>query len=142
MTQAVPPRMEATAAPLLSALKVVDYDHGSGEILRTITLPDPRDANILYPGCLYLPLDTDTSDVRRYVDLEARVVVDKPTHPIVIDGLTLKGVSKGAKLTIEGETYECDGSDVHLEFSHVGTYTVTVKNWPYLDWSAEIENPA
>ena len=139
MTEVTPPE---AADILVSAIKVVDYDHGSGEILRTITMPDPQGASILYPGALYLPVETDTNDVRRFVDVQLRVVVDKPVHPIVIDGRTLKGVSAGSQLTIEGATYACDGTDVHLEFSHPGTYTVMVKNWPYLDWSAQIENPA
>ena len=127
---------------LISSIKVVDYDKETGEILRTVTFPDPIVATTLYPGCVYLDSDVDTSDVRRYVDLDTRTVIDRPAQRLTLDGMALKGVRAGAELVLEEVVYECDGSDIELEFSHPGTYTITVKDWPYLDWSAEIENPA
>lgn len=134
---------QQTEEVLLSAVKVVDYDKASGEILRTVTFPDPIEATLLYPGCLYLDVNVDTNDVRRYVDLTTRTVVDKPTQPITVDGRVLKGVQAGAIVTIEGIDYAVSESeDIELEFSHVGVYEVKVKHWPYLDWSASIENQA
>lgn len=129
--------------PLLTSVKIVDYDKVSGEILRTITFPDPIEATALYPNCLYLPAETDTSDVRRYVDLATRTVVDKPVQQITVDGLVLKGVQVGATVTIEGINYPVtESGDVELEFSHFGTYEVKVTNWPYREWSAKLENQA
>lgn len=133
----------AEVEPLLSSIKVVDYDHDTGEILRTIIYPNPIEATTLYPGCLYLPAEVDTSDVRRYVDVKARVVVDKSVQQITVEGMVLKGVQAGATVTIEGIDYNVSKSeDIELEFSHVGTYEVKVVHWPYLDWSASIENQA
>lgn len=128
--------------PILSSIKVIDYDKTTGEILRTITFPDPIEATTLYPDCLYLPQETDTSDVRRYVDMSARTVVDKPVLPVTLDGQFLRGVPAGSTITIDGQEYVADGTDVELEFEFHGEYRITVSLWPYLDFEVKYEAQA
>lgn len=94
-------------------------------------------------GVLYLPsvYTAEINDSFQYVD--DGVVVDRPLQSITVDGMTLKGVQEGATVTIEGIDYNVDKTeDIELEFSHVGSYEVKVTHWPYLDWSATIENQA
>lgn len=127
---------ERPVSPFTS-VKVVDYDKSTGQILRTIHYYDPEHVGSLYPGALYLPTETDVNDLTDYVT--GGQVVKRPTQKITTEGVILKGISKTATVMIEGVSYSCDGSDVHLSFSHPGKYVVTVKDWPYLDWSTEVE---
>lgn len=62
--------------------------------------------------------------------------------PVVVDGLTLRGVRPGSVVGIEGKQYECaEGGDVELSFQFPGTYEVTVTRWPYLNGRYTVENP-
>lgn len=69
-------------------------------------------------------------------------VVKRPDIPMVLEGLRLKGVPAGAALGIEGQTYTADGSEIELEFSHPGRFTITISKWPYRDQEVTIENTA
>ena len=62
--------------------------------------------------------------------------------PVVVDGLTRRGVRPGSMITIEGQQYECaEGGDVELSFQFPGTYEVTVTRWPYLNGRYTVDNP-
>jgi hypothetical protein len=68
-------------------------------------------------------------------------LAERPVMPVTIVGLSLKGVRKGAKVIIEDVSYDVtDAGDIELEFAHPGTYEVRVIDWPYLNWSAQVEN--
>lgn len=121
-----------------SMVKVIDYDKRTGKILRTIYYYDPEHVGMIYPGCLYLQMEDAADDALQYVS--DRKVVDRARQQLVVEGQVIKGIGAGASIVIEGSRYTCDGSDVHLSFTHPGVYTVTVEDWPYLDWSADIEN--
>ncbi|MBA1200361.1 hypothetical protein G7009_00890 [Pseudomonas capeferrum] len=56
---------------------------------------------------------------------------NRPEGPAYLDGLTLKGVKTGSRVTIEGVEYTADGSDLELEFTLPGIYAVAVELWPY-----------
>ena len=63
--------------------------------------------------------------------------------PVMVDGLTLRGVRPGSTIIIEDQQYECiEGGDVDLSFQFPGTYEVRVARWPYLEGRYTIENPS
>lgn len=59
-----------------------------------------------------------------------------------LNGHLLSGVPASATVTIEGQEYITDGTDIELGFSAPGTYLVTVTLWPYRDQEFTVENPA
>lgn len=120
------------------SIKVIDFDRTTGQILRTVTYYDAEHACELYPGCLYLPVETPSDDLLFYV--KDSTVLPRPESTAYLDGAKLCSVNENATVIIDGEKYTADGSDIDLEFSHSGTYLLTVKDWPYLDWTAEYEN--
>lgn len=61
----------------------------------------------------------------------------RPKSTAVLEGSLLKGVPAGAKVTIEGQVYEADGSDIELEFEHPGTYTLLVDAFPQREWKGD-----
>lgn len=66
----------------------------------------------------------------------------RPYGTAVLEGNWLKAVPAGASVTIEGQMYTADGSDIELEFSHPGSYTITISKWPYRDQEVTYENTA
>lgn len=121
-----------------SMVKVVDYNKVTGKILRVVCYYDPEHVGLLYPGCLYVEMDKPTDETLYYV--RDNNVVARPEQSLTVEGLVIKGARCGASVIIEGVSYLCDGSDVCLEFDCPGIYTVSVEDWPFLEWSAEVES--
>jgi len=67
-------------------------------------------------------------------------MVLRPTLAVSLGTQVLRGVPIGAAVTIEGQTYTADGTDIELEFSLPGSYLIRVSCWPYLDWEGSYEN--
>jgi hypothetical protein len=120
------------------SIKIVDYDKTTGQINRVVTYYEAEHAGELYPGCLYLPVETETNDMLFYVKDSS--VLPRPVSTVYLDGAKLCNVRENAAVIIDGETYTADGSEITLEFSHSGQYLITVKDWPFLDWSGIYEN--
>lgn len=59
----------------------------------------------------------------------------RPKSTAKLEGNMLKGVPAGASVTIEGQVYEADGSDIELSFAHPGTYEIKVEAFPQVDWT-------
>jgi hypothetical protein len=110
---------------------VVDYDKETGRISRVIRYP-LDDYEVHYPGCLYFGDSFHPNDVRDYV--KDGDVIPRPEMPAQLDGDWLRGVPKGAVITIEGQEYTADGSDIELDFEFHGTYPIRVSLWPYVDF--------
>lgn len=70
--------------------------------------------------------------------------VARPPLMYSLDGMHLKGVPAGATLTIEGKDYTADGTDIELQFSHSGEYTITISAFPHEDCEVTVtyETPA
>ncbi len=66
----------------------------------------------------------------------------RPCGTAKLEGNLLKSVPAGASVTIEGQVYTADGTDIELEFSHLGIYTITISKWPYQDQEVTVENTA
>lgn len=73
-----------------------------------------------------------------YVDNEE--LKERPEGTARLEGLTLKGVLAGSNVSIEGVDYTADGTDIELEFSLPGSYTVVVELWPYKKQEFVVEN--
>jgi hypothetical protein len=67
-------------------------------------------------------------------------VTPRPILQIKKEGAVLKGIPKGASLSIEGVDYVCDGTPVELSFRLPGVNEITVNQWPYMPWSCQYEN--
>jgi len=120
-------------------MTIVEYDE-NGRILSVITYPvsDQEVTEMpLYQGRLFLPLgyliDWNNDYVR---DGE---IVKRPSSGIVLDGHVLRGVAEGSTVTIDGQDYTADGTDIELDFEFPGNYLVRVSLWPYLDYEVFYE---
>lgn len=65
-------------------------------------------------------------------------VLARPANTATLDGMTLKGVPVGARVTIEGTDYTVTDGTVELSFSHAGTFAVQVSAFPMLDATFEV----
>lgn len=122
-------------------MKWCSYDE-SGKILNTGTAPSSSTiADFAHMSeQILMNIQDDVSWESHYV--LAGAITQRQTMPITVSGMKLSGATATAEIEIEGVVYECDGSDIELEFTHPGVYLVKVVDWPLLDWSAEIENQA
>lgn len=109
----------------------------SGEIVERHSGPEDLMAWSRRDGLTLGVVDPGTLTEKSYV-LDGRLA-ERPAMPVILDGMKLKGVSSTAKILIEGAEYDCTGADIDLEFEHPGAYTITVKDWPYLDWESQVE---
>ena len=125
-------------------MRLFEFDKSTGRIIcrRDYPTADKKTVDELlavYPDSIYCPDGFIGDDVNYYV--EDGNVVPRPAQPVYLVGMKLRGVRPGASVIIEGESYNVtDTSDIELEFSHPGKYEVQVIDWPYLDWSVQIEN--
>ena len=60
-------------------------------------------------------------------------ITRRPKLKLQFSGGVLKGVPAGAVITVDGEKYHADGSDLEMNFSAPGVYKIHVSLWPYLD---------
>jgi len=65
------------------------------------------------------------------------VLTARPASTTHLVGDLLKGVPAGATVVIEGQEYTADGTDIVLEFEHLGTYLIKVKAFPQKAWEGE-----
>lgn len=75
-----------------------------------------------------------------YVQLPEQILRPRPVQSIHMDGMIMHGVRKGAGVEIENNTYVANGEPIHLQFNLPGAYTIKIKQWPYMDWSIDIDN--
>lgn len=69
-------------------------------------------------------------------------VVDRPTNPARVEGLAIVDLPVPSTVILSDVEYEVTDGTAEFEFNLPGTYSVTVKSWPYLDQELQIENPA
>lgn len=125
-------------------MKIVQYDSNgkihSVQTMDDLSMSDDYRAFLGEEGVLYLPsvFTAHISDVKHYVN--DSTVMERPTSTVYLDGATLCNVRENATVIIDGVSYEADGSEIELEFSHPGTYQLAVKDWPFLDWEGTYEN--
>lgn len=67
-------------------------------------------------------------------------VVPRPVFEARLDGRVLFGVPAGATVTIQGTDYVADGSDIELEFSSPGEFSIKVSMWPFMEQEFAYEN--
>jgi len=84
------------------------------------------------------PLPALGDELTQYV-LNGELANKQPLRAALV-GSSIKGVPSGASVTIEGVDYIADGSDIELEFSHVGTYKINISLFPWLDTELTYEN--
>lgn len=65
--------------------------------------------------------------------------VERPVNPTLLTGLTLTNVPYPCKIVINQTEYECNESEVELDFPMSGLYKIKVIAFPYLDAEFEIE---
>lgn len=77
----------------------------------------------------------------RYVDVVAGCLCERPDMPVAVDGLTLTGVPEGAVVDIDhgALVVEATASEIELQPEDAGTYVVQVRQWPFKDFSVEVE---
>lgn len=121
-----------------------DYDPATGRILCKRMYPGSSEKTVqelmsVYPDALFYPDGFEGDDVTHYV--LAGEAVQREVQLVTLVGMKLRGVRMGASVIIEGESYNVtDTNDIELEFSYPGKYEVKVIDWPYIDWSVEVEN--
>lgn len=123
-------------------MRLYEFDKVTGRITCCRDYPTTNPETIMtilsiYPDSVYCAIGHEGDDLTHYV-LDGEVV-PRPVQNIVRDGMTLKGVRKTATIKIGEKTYTCDGSNIELSFPRPGIYNVTVIEWPYTDWSDQIE---
>jgi len=106
-----------------------------GEILRTVSCPKDMAVDQLSEGEWLLEGRWD--DTKFYV--ENGSVVERPHFPITIEGSTITGIPIPTTITIEGVSYEVTEGTLELEFDAPGSYTVSLRSFPYLDTEVTIE---
>jgi hypothetical protein len=122
---------------------LVGYDQNSGEIKSQVlgliegaqreTLEGYGLSTVIVPNTDFL-----FSQYEHYV--LAGEVTERPTSPVSRTSLTLLDVPAGSKLTINGVSYDAEGT-VELEFPLPGTYSLRVECFPFLDWNDEVVIP-
>lgn len=116
----------------------VVYKEGSGEILKTLFMPE-TDVHMNY--------DERTGErcmagegYYEYQYVFDGEIVDRPENPTTLNGLTLYNVPSGSIIRIDGIDYESkDGGDVELQFNQLGLYRVSVMSFPFLEKEFEID---
>lgn len=69
-------------------------------------------------------------------------ITPRPESPSYLDGMSIKNLPNPCVILIEGESYDCNETEVELSFSQPGIYKVLVLAWPFLDKEFIVENPA
>lgn len=98
------------------------YD-GAGEIQQIVTCAPSQLADYLPPdgGAIAGAFSSDDYIIRE------NVPVTRPTAPVVIDGLILRGLPIPCVLVVEGQQYACDDGVAEIEFTHPGPYEVRIE---------------
>jgi hypothetical protein len=121
-------------------LNIVEHDE-SGRILSVINYPTSDQAVSEleeYRDRLVLPQGYVIDWDRHYVaDGE---IAERPSMGAYLDGAIIKGVKSGASITIDGEKYEADGTDIELWFDRSGLFRISISLWPYADFEVTYEN--
>lgn len=82
-------------------------------------------------------VDGASNDSTQYI--VGGTVTDRPTMQASLSaGQTISGVPAGATVSINGQEYEADGTDIELTFDRPGDYQIKAVLWPYLDWETTI----
>lgn len=121
-------------------MNIVEHDE-SGRILSVINYPT-SDRSVFeleeYRDRLFLPQGYVIDWGRHYVvDGE---IAERPSMGAYLDGAIIKGVKSGASITIDGEKYEADGTDIELWFDRSGLFRISITLWPYSDFEVMYEN--
>lgn len=127
-------------------MKVVAYKVVTGEIINTYDTPKferPADTEIELTGIYYIE-DAEAEGDTAYVN--EGVITPRPLMSLeatTTEGNTVvvTGVPKGTEVRISGDTevYTVDDSEViEIEFTYVGSYTLTFSNFPYVAESVEV----
>lgn len=113
-----------------------------GEIIIAVSgSPDSAEPSLrLNTPLPYLVLDSPAVPALQYV--AGNQLLPRPVGSAFLEGNLLKEVPAGAVVKIEGVSYEADGTDIELEFSHLGSYTIIISKWPYQDQEVTVENTA
>ncbi|MGE8150900.1 hypothetical protein ACQKP5_06565 [Pseudomonas vancouverensis] len=116
-------------------MKIISFTE-KGRITRVIDYPEnacPYDDLLqMYPDALFMAMGARVNDINDYVN-NGEVVPRPRMSDIKLMGRVLYGVPAGASLSVEGQEYLADGSDIELAFDLPGAYRITVALWPYLD---------
>lgn len=121
-------------------MSYVIYDFKTGRINKAVQCAKNMLPLYINDHETYLEGQVDSDTV--YVDLNKLKVVPRPVLNAALHGMFINRVPAGATVIIEGEKYTADGNPIELEFAYPGKYLVEVHCWPYLNWSATVENLA
>lgn len=117
-------------------MKITQYDPSTGRILSVTGFAGIEPEAIedwKQPECGYVEAEADAE--RDHVVNGA--VVPRPASPVTLDHLTLQNVPSGARVIIDGVSYDAEGT-VDLDFPLAGTYRVKVECWPFLDYESAV----
>lgn len=121
----------------MSTVSVVIYKKATGEIRQFVQGPEETVKFYIQEG--EAALAGEVKDDSCYVALDTLIITKKPPLPAVLHDMKIDGVPAGAVITIENVDYTADGQTIELEFDLPGTYTIDIKCFPYLKWSATVE---
>lgn len=104
------------------------YSETSGRIVRCMSCP----ATMIEIQCAGDELYTehDMVDDNLYYILGGEIA-PRPDFPVSISGNILSGVPEATIVTIEGQAYTADGSDIEFEPTSPGTYEISLQRFPY-----------
>lgn len=101
------------------------YDD-EGRILATGSMPESMLE--LQEGNIYVGT---VDPLREYI--ADGVAAPRPVNPAALSGTTLTNLPVPCVIQINDSQYPCSDATATLRFAQVGTYTVTVIAFPYLD---------
>jgi hypothetical protein len=67
------------------------------------------------------------------------VAVKRPDQNITYENGVLSNLPVPCKIVINNIEYDCSDDVVELEFDYVGTHSIKVTAFPYLDWVTEVQ---
>ncbi|WP_414440445.1 hypothetical protein [Burkholderia sp. 22PA0106] len=131
----IAPSAPVAAAP--SELRKYVIADAQGRIFVAGTVPNDSTAlaPVLLGGRTVFGAGSADSD---YVTA-ADEIAARPSNPAVLDGLVLGSLPVPCEIVVDGEAYQCADADCELEFENPGTYVVTVRAFPCLDKTFNVE---
>lgn len=112
-----------------------EYATATGELGTLWDFPDDetRDANVR-TGYSFVAGTHDPAT--QYVS--GGVITTRPTYAYTKSGLTITAHPTVCDVWIEGVKYANNSTAIVIDFSVNGTYAVTVKAFPYQDWTTSM----
>jgi hypothetical protein len=116
-------------------MNFIVYTTATGEITKSVQCPEEAIALQCREGEAWIQGD-QVEDAGFYV-LDGQLC-ERPAFDLAVQGHVISGMPAGATLTIEGQDYEADGEPIEFEPSIPGSYTISIRLFPYKDTDIQV----